>query len=96
MVVYNEVCEDEDHEEDEDDLDEVMKLVKSLSTKLEMLESEESTEDFPVLEANVLGNPTENDNEDFIVVEALHFSPEVTIVPRFDDYSNEEYQSPTS
>jgi hypothetical protein len=84
------------HEEYEYALDKVMKLVKSLSTKLERLEFEESAEDFPVLEADVLGSPIENDNEDFIVVEAFHFSPEVPIVPRFNDYSDEEQQSPTS
>jgi hypothetical protein len=67
MVVSNEGCEDEDHEEEEDALGEVMELVKSLSAKLERLESEESTEDFPVLEADVLGSSTEDDfHEDFI------------------------------
>jgi hypothetical protein len=73
-----------------------MKLVKYLSAKLERLESEESTEDFPVLEADVLGSSIEDNNEDFIIVEALHYSPEVPVVPRFDDYSDEEQQSPTS
>jgi hypothetical protein len=57
----NESCEDEDHEEEEDALGELMELVKSLSAKLERLESEESAEDFPVLEADVLGSPTDDD-----------------------------------
>jgi hypothetical protein len=88
--------EDKDCEEEEDALGEVMELVKSLSAKLERLESEESTEDFPVLEANVLDSSTEDDNEDFITIEALHPAPDAPIVSRFDDYSDEEKQSPTS
>jgi len=95
MVVTSEGCEDEGHEEDEDALGEVMKLIKSLSTKLERLESEESPECFPVLEAYVLGSPIEDDNEDFIVVEALYSTPEVPVVPSFDYYSDEEQQGPT-
>ena len=90
MVVSNEGCENEDHEEDEYALGKVMELVKYLSAKLERLESEESAEDFPVLEANFLGSSTEDDSEYFIAIEALHFSPEVPIVPSFDYYSYEE------
>jgi hypothetical protein len=80
MAVSNEGCEDEDLEEDEDALGEVMELVKSLSAKLERLESEESAEDFPVLEVDVLGSSTEDDDEDFIVVEALHSAPNEPVV----------------
>jgi hypothetical protein len=68
MVVSNEFYEDEDHEEYEDALGEVMELVKSLSAKLERLESEESTEDFPFLEVDVLGSSTKDDNEDSITI----------------------------
>jgi hypothetical protein len=61
------------------------------------LESEENAEDFPSLEADVLGSPTEDGSiEYFMTVEALHSSPEVPVVPSFDDYSDEEQQSPTS
>jgi hypothetical protein len=74
-----------------------MELVKYLSAKLERLESEESAEDFPVLEVDVLDSPTDDDSvEVFIVVEALHSAPDVPAVPKFDDYSDEEQQSPTS
>jgi hypothetical protein len=73
-----------------------MELVKSLSTKLERLESPKSVEDFTVPEANVLVNSIEDDHEDFIVVEALHPASDAPGVPSFDDYSNEEQQSPTS
>jgi hypothetical protein len=74
-----------------------MELVKSLSAQLERLESEESAEDLPVLEADVLDNPTDDESvEDFIVVEALHPAPDVPVAPSFDDYSDEEQQSPTS
>jgi hypothetical protein len=55
---------------------------------------EENAEDFPSLEADVLGSPTEDDDEDFIVVEALHSSPEVPVVSSFDDYSEEEQAEP--
>jgi hypothetical protein len=96
MAISNEGCEDADHEEDEDSLGEVMEMIKSLSAKLERLESEESIEDFPVLEEYVLGSSTEDDSEYFIAVEPLHSSPEVHVVPRFDDYSDEEQHSPTS
>jgi hypothetical protein len=73
-----------------------MALVKSLTAQLERLESEESAEDFPVLEVDVLGSSIEDDNEDFITVEALISAPDVPVVPIFDDYSDEEQQSPTS
>jgi hypothetical protein len=101
MIVLNEscedeICEEEGCEEEEDALGELMKLIKYLSAKLERLESEESTEDFPVLEVDVLGSSIEDDNEDFIVVEALHSAPEVPVVPSFDDYSDEDQQGPTS
>jgi hypothetical protein len=56
MVVSNEIYEDEGREEEEDVLGEVMELVKSLTAKLKRLESEESTEDFLVLEAMSLAS----------------------------------------
>jgi hypothetical protein len=80
MVVSNEGYEDEDHEEDEYSLREVMELVKSLYAKLERLEFGESAEDIPVLEAHVIGSSTKDDNEDFIVVEALVSTPNETFV----------------
>jgi hypothetical protein len=80
-----------------------MELVKSLSAELEELKAEhecflfeENAEDFPALEEDVLGSSTEDDDEYFMVVEALYSSPEVPVVPSFDDYSDEEQQSPTS
>jgi len=96
MVVSNEGCEDADHEEDEDVLGEEMELVKYISAKLERLEYEESVKDFPILEADGLGNSSEDDSEYFIVVEALHSAPEVSVVPSFDEYSDEEKHIPTS
>jgi hypothetical protein len=61
------------------------------------LESEDSAEYFPVLEADGLDNPTDDDNvEYFMTVEALHSTPDVPVIPSFDDYSYEEQQSPTS
>jgi hypothetical protein len=139
-----ESCKDEDPKEEEDALGEVMELIKSLTAKLERLEVERCAEDFPALEADVLGSPTEDDNEDFIAVEALVSAPDEPVVsdlkeeaiveedcslflheishdvftfgiekkdqeiipflqdggvlcsPSFDDYSDEEQQSPTS
>jgi hypothetical protein len=77
----NESCKDEDHEEEEDVLGELMELVKSLSTKIKMLESEQSVEDSPVLETDVLDSPMDGDSiEDFITVEALHSAPDVPVV----------------
>jgi hypothetical protein len=80
-----------------------MELVQSLSIELEELKAEhecflfeENAEDFPALEEDVLGIPTKDDDEYFMTVEALHSSPEVSDVPSFDDYSEEEKQSPTS
>jgi hypothetical protein len=96
MVVSNEIYEDEGCEEEEYVLGKVMELVKSLTTKLQRLESEERAEDFLVLEVDVLDISTEDDNEYFITVEALISPPEVPIVPRFDDYSDEGKQIPTS
>jgi len=72
--------------------------VKSLSAKLNELKAEhecclfeENAEDFPSLEADVLGIPTkEGSIEYFMTLEALHSSPEVYVVPRFDDYLDEE------
>jgi hypothetical protein len=71
MVVSYEIYEDERCKEEEYALGEVMELVKSLISKLERLESEDNAKDFPVLEADVLGSSSEDDNEDFIAVEAL-------------------------
>jgi hypothetical protein len=86
MAASNEGCEDEDHEEEEDALGKLMEMVKSLAADIERLESEESAEDFPVLEADVLDSPTDDDSvEDFMTIEALHSTPEVPVVPRFDD-----------
>jgi hypothetical protein len=46
---------------------------------------------------DVLDNPIDDDNvEFFIVVEALHSAPDVPAVQKFDDYSDDEQQSPTS
>jgi hypothetical protein len=89
LDVSYESCGDEDHEEEEA-LRELMELVKSLSAKLERLESEESTEDFPVHEEDVPGIPTEDDDEDSIVAEALHSAPVVLDVSTFDDNFDEE------
>jgi hypothetical protein len=95
MVVPNKACEDEDHEEEEYVLGEVIELVKSLSAKLERLEFEQRTEDSPVLETDVLDNPTNGDSiKDFIVVEALHYAPDVPVVSDLNEeivvYSHEE------
>jgi hypothetical protein len=87
MALSYEGYEDEYHEEYENALGKVMELVKSLSTKLERLESGESTEEFPVLEADVLGNSTEDDNEDFIAVEALVYAPDETYVSNLKEES---------
>jgi hypothetical protein len=89
---------------EEDALSELMELEKSLSTKIEGLKEdhdcclfEEDAEDFPVLEADVLDNPTDDDSiEYFMTVEALHSTPDMPVVPSYDDYSDEEKQSPTS
>lgn len=74
-----------------------MELVKFLFAELDELKAEyewclfeENVEDFPALEVNVLGSPTKDDDEYFMTVEALHFSPEVYVIPNFDDYSEEE------
>jgi hypothetical protein len=91
-----ESCKDGDQEE-EDSMSELMELVKFLSAKLERLESEESVEDFPSLEEDVLGSPTDEGSiEYFMDVEALHSSPDGPVVSSFDDYSEEEQQSPIS
>jgi hypothetical protein len=148
----NESCEEEGCEEEEDALAELVEQVKALSAELEKLKAERaccsfegSTEDFPVLEADVLGIPTDDSSvEYFIVVEALVSAPDEPVVsylkeeaiveedcslflheishdvftfgiekkdreivpffqdggvlcsPSFDDYSDEEKQSPTS
>jgi hypothetical protein len=97
MAVSNEDCKDKDHMEEEDALGDLMELVISLPVELERLESEERVEDFPILEVDVLDNPTDDESvEDFIAVEALHPAPDVPATPRFDDYLDEEQQSPTS
>jgi hypothetical protein len=44
------------------------------------LESEDNVEDFPFLEADVLGGSFEEDIEDFIAIETLVFSPEAPVV----------------
>jgi len=68
-----------------------MGLVKSLSIEIERSKSEEDIEDFLVPEEDVLDSPTNDDSiEDFITVEALHSSPDVHGVPRFDNYLDEE------
>jgi hypothetical protein len=76
-----------------------MELVKSLSAKIERLESEQSTEDSPVLETDVLDSPTDGDSiEDFITVEALHSAPDVPVVSDLNEeimvYSDEEQAVP--
>jgi hypothetical protein len=87
----------EDHKEEGDSLGDMMGLVKSLSIEIERSKSEEDIEDFLVPEEDVLDSPTNDDSiEDFITVEALHSSPDVHGVPRFDNYLDEEQQSPTS
>jgi hypothetical protein len=48
---------------------------------------EENAEDFLDLEENVLGIPTKDYDEDFVTVEALHYTLEVYVAPRIDDYS---------
>jgi hypothetical protein len=136
--------DDEDPREEEDALSKLMEQVKSLSARLERLESEDNVEDFPVLEADVLGGSFEEDIEDFIAVETLVSAPDEPVVsdlkeeamvemdcslflheishdvftfgvemedreivpflqdggvlfsPSFDDYLEEEQQSPTS
>jgi hypothetical protein len=76
MAMYN-----EGHEEEENDLGRLMEMVKSLSAKIERFKFEESAEDFPVLEADVLGSPTNDGSvEDIIVVEALFYAPDEPIV----------------
>jgi hypothetical protein len=61
-----------------------------------IFDSYDDAEDSPVLGAEVLGSSTEDDDEDSIVVEALHSAPDVLVVSTFDDYSDEEQQSPAS
>jgi hypothetical protein len=80
----------EDHEEEEYALGRLMELVKSLCAETESFKFEESAEDFPVLEVDVLGSSTEDDDEDSIVVEALHSAPEVPVVSIFHDYLDQE------
>jgi hypothetical protein len=77
----------EDHKQEGDALSELMELAKCLSAELEELEAEhecclfeENAEDFPALEEDVLGSSTEDDDEDFMVVEALYSAPEVPVV----------------
>jgi hypothetical protein len=88
MVVSN-----EDHEKEEYALGRLMELVKSLYVEIERFKCEESAKYFPVLETDVLGSSTEDDDEDFIIVEALHSTPNVPVVSSFDDYLDEEQQS---
>jgi hypothetical protein len=86
MVVSYEGCSDEeifmdkDPKEEEYALGGVTELIKSLTTKLERLESEDNIEDFPVLEADVLGVSSKDDNEYFIEVEALVSSPNEIVI----------------
>jgi hypothetical protein len=76
LICHNccEECEDndqdmampnEDHKEEGDALGELMGLVKSLSAEIERFKSEEDTEDFPVPEADVLDNPTDDDSIEY-------------------------------
>jgi hypothetical protein len=51
---------------------------------------------FQPLKQMFLAALLKDDDEDFMTVEALHSAPEVPVVPSFDDYSEEEQQSPTS
>jgi hypothetical protein len=83
-----EIYENEGYKEEGDALSELRELVKSLSTEIEQLKTEhesclfeENAKDFPVLEEDVLGSSIEDDDEDFMTVEAFHSSPEVSIVP---------------
>ena len=69
---------------------EIEELIKSIAARLDRWEAKRCAEEFPVLEADVLGGSFEEDIEDFIAVEALIFMPEVPVVPSFDDYSDEE------
>jgi hypothetical protein len=100
MIVSNGGCDDEGCKdgilEEEDALSELMMQVKSLTAQLARLEVERCAKDFPPLEAYVHGSSTEDDDEDFINVEALHSTPDVHDVSTFDDYLYEEQQSPTS
>jgi hypothetical protein len=71
---------EKDPEEEEDALGEVRELIKSLSAQLDRWEVERCAEDFPVLEADVLGGSFEEDIEDFIAVETLVYIPEEPVV----------------
>ena len=68
----------------------------SLSARIEELKeyhaccSYGDTKDSPVLEEEVLGSSSKDDDEYFIAVEALHSSLDVPIVSTFDGYSDEE------
>jgi hypothetical protein len=87
------VCEDESYEdegceEEEDALAELMELVGSLSARIEKLKAdraccsfEGSVEDFPVLEADVLDSPTDDDGVgDFIAEAPLYSAPDEPVV----------------
>jgi len=76
-------------------MNELMGLVKSLSAQLERLKYGKSTEDFPAHEEDVLDNPIKDD-EYFMIVGAHLSAPEVSVVPSFYDYSEDEQSSPTS
>jgi hypothetical protein len=73
----------EDPREEEDALSELMEQVKYLSARLERLESVDNEEDFPFLEADVLGGSFEKDIEDFIAIETLASVPGEPVVSDF-------------
>jgi hypothetical protein len=76
----------EDCEDDGDALGELIGMAKSLSAEIERLKFKESAEDFPVLEANVLDNPTNDDSiEDYKAVEVSFFAPDESDVPVFKE-----------
>jgi hypothetical protein len=81
MTLSNEGREDEYHEEEQDVLGRLMEMVKSLSAEIERFKFEESIEDFPVLEVEVLGVPTDDGEvEDCTAIEATYSTPDVAPV----------------
>ena len=68
--------------------------MKYLFARIERLESEGNAEDFLGPEVDVL-NPLEHDIiGDFYKIEVLPSAPNVSVVPIFDDYLEEEQHSP--
>jgi hypothetical protein len=96
MDVSSESYEDEDHEEDGDALGELMELVKSFYVEIERFKSIESAEDFPILEADVLGSSIEDDNEYFIAVETLVSAPDEPSISDLKEESIVEDDCPLS